>query len=410
MINKGRLYIILAIITIISIVVLEYYKPKEINWFPSYAKQHKIPFGTFIFHEQLERLFTKNNVIDVDRPPFEYLKTLDSIKGTYVFINNNLNFGEAELDELLNWTAKGNTLFIASEVIDEALLDTLNINISTISNFENINNYYQFQLKHKKLKHDSLFLYDKANYIHFFNEIDTLKASVISVVDNASDAIFKLKQERINTIKQSFGEGTIILSVFPQAFTNYFILSQPNQKFSAGLLSYIDSSQPIYVDNHYKSGKTFYTSPLYIMLNNKELRWAYYILLIGVLIYVIFDGKRKQRAIPVIKPLRNQTIDFTRTIANMYYEKGKHKEIVHHKILHFLEYIRTHFHLNTSTFDTAFIKNLAARSNNTVNDTTYLFETIKDYNIKSQINKTELEKLNALIETFKSKNAWKTKT
>jgi len=410
LINKGKLYIILAIITIISIVVLEYYKPKEVNWFPSYAKQHKIPFGTYVFHDQLERIFSKEKIIDVDRPPFEYLKKHDSIKGTYVFINNKIKFGEAELDELLNWTSKGNTLFIASEQIDNALLDTLKINSSTISNFENIKNYYQLQLTNKKLKHDSLYTFDKANYMFHFNEIDTLNASVISVIDNASNDAFKLEQKNINTIKQSFGKGTIILSAFPQAFTNYFLLSHPNQNFSAGLLSYINSTQDIFIDNYYKSGKTFYTSPLYIMLNNKELKWAYYMMLFGVLIYVIFDGKRKQRAIPIVKPLRNQTIDFTRTIANMYYEKGKHKEVVHHKIQHFLEYIRMHFHLNTSSFDTTFIENLAARSNNTIEDTTLLFEIIKNYTIKPQINNIELEKLNALIETFKSKNVWKTKT
>ena len=409
--RKGKLYIALTALAVLSIVVLEYTKPEKINWFPSYVSHHKIPFGTFVFHEQLERLFNKNHIVDVDKPPFEYLKRNNKIKGTYIFINNNLSFGDAELDELLDWTTKGNTLFIASEQLGGKLHDTLNINNSVISNFDNLKNYYQLQLKNKQLKHDSLFTFDKTNYLYYYNEIDTLNAKVIGVIDNASEAIRYLEKEHINVIKQPFGKGTIILSAFPQAFTNYFLLRAPNQNYTAGLLSYIKPSETIYLDNHYKSGKKFYTSPLYIMLNNKALKWAYYMMLLGALFYVIFEGKRKQRAIPIVKPLRNQTIDFTRTIANMYYEKGKHKEMVNHKINHLLEHIRVHFHLQTVNLDETFIEHLAARSNNTVEDTRVLFKIIEDCNNKTQINNIELERLNTLIENFKSKNTWKkTKT
>lgn len=409
MTKKGKIYIVLTVIAILSIIVLEYTKPKDINWFPSYVKHHKIPFGTIVFYEQLERLFTNNGIVDIEQPPYEHLKQNPDIKGTYVFINNQIKFGKVELESLLEWTKKGNTLFIASEEIDETLLDTLNLKKSTLSNFNNINNIYQVQLKHKDLKKDSLFSFDKANFLSYFKDIDTLNSSIISVVDNYSDSTH-LKKERVNTIKHSFGDGQIILSTFPQAFTNYFILTEPNQDFTSGLISYLDPSHPIYIDSHYKSGKTFYSSPLYILLNTKELKWAYYMMLIGAFIYVIFEGKRKQRAIPIVKPLRNQTIDFTRTIANMYYEKGMHKEMALHKIQHFLDFIRTHFHLNTMTINDEFIKNLASRSNNTIEDTKKLFALIDSVKHKTELNNLELERLNGLIETFKSNNIWKIKT
>ena len=187
------------------------------------------------------------------------------------------------------------------------------------------------------------------------------------------------------------------------------MLKSPNQDYTAGLLSYLDTSQPIYMDAYYKSGKKIYTSPMYLFLNTKSLKWAYYIVLIGVLIYIIFEGKRKQRAIPLVKPLKNQTVDFTRTIANMYYENGKHKDIVSHKIQHFLEYIRNTMYLSTSEINDTFIKNLAARSNNTLEDTQNLFKYIEGVSKKTYLDKIELERLNTLIENFKSHNQWKTK-
>lgn len=405
--KKGKIYIVLTALAILVIVVLEYTKPQKVNWFPSYVMHHKIPYGTYIFKEQLERIFPKENINSIDKSPFQFLKQNPDISGTYIFINNQLDFGEEELNELLNWTAKGNTLFVASEQLSQNLLDTLQIKKRVISNFNNLANKYQLQLVNKHLKPDSLYTFQKDFYMYYYHKIDTLKAKVVGVVDNFSEENKPLKRAKINVIKQDFGQGAIILSTFPQAFTNYFLLTNPNQNYTAGLISYINNSKPIYVDAHYKSGKKFFASPLYIMLNNQALKWAYYLLLIAVFMYVIFDGKRKQRAIPIVKPLRNQTLNFTRTIANMYYEKEKHKEIFNHKVNYFFEYIRNHFHLQTTNLDPTFVKQLAARSNNSLEDTKQLLETIQHFQTKMEIKPKELEQINSLIETFKAKNKWK---
>ena len=411
--KQSKFYIALTALAIFGIVLMEYSKPKKINWFASYAKHHKIPFGTYVFQEQLERLFTKSEIINLESPPYQTLSQSDSINGTYMFINDNIQFGEAELDELLDWTSKGNTLFIASESFEEQLLDTLHLDTDIISIFRVEGDDFQFQLSNNSLDTTTV-VFDKSRYVSHFNKIDTLNTSILSTlkgyeIDEEDEDSITITTP-INTIKQPFGDGSIILSTFPQAFTNYFILNTPNQKYTAGLLSYLDASQPIYVDHYYKSGKAFYTSPMYILLNTKALKWAYYMMLIGVIIYIIFEGKRKQRAIPIVKPLRNQTLDFTRTIANMYYEKGKHYEIAQHKIQHFLEYIRTHLHLSTTTINDEFLKNLAARSNNSIEDTEQLFKTIEKFNQDTQLNNIQLEQLNTLIETFKSNNLWKKKT
>ena len=97
-------------------------------------------------------------------------------------------------------------------------------------------------------------------------------------------------------------------------------------------------------------------------------------------------------------------MDFTRTIANMYYESSKHKDIAGHKIQHFLDYIRSNLHLSTSEISKEFIKKLASRSNNSIEDTQKLFDYIKIISEKYTLTKEELERLNVLIETYKSQN------
>ncbi|WP_179348707.1 DUF4350 domain-containing protein [Winogradskyella pacifica] len=402
--KKGKLYIILVAFTILAIVVLEMNKPKAINWFPSYATHHKIPFGTYVFNNQLKHV--ADSVSIVDRPPFEYLKNND-INGTYLFYNGGIEFGKEELNSLLDWVSSGNTLIVAAVNFEEKLLDTLNLNMQSVNTFDNFNNEYQVKLVNPAIDDSQTYKYDRSTTFFHFNKIDTLKTSVIGLIDTYRGENKPMEDTLVSSIKQPFGDGEIILSTFPQAFTNYFILQSPNQDYTAGLLSYIDTSKPVYVDTYYKTGKTFYTSPMYLFLNTKSLKWAYYLVLIGALIYIIFEGKRKQRAIPIVKSLKNQTVDFTRTIANMYYESGKHKDISQHKVHHFLEYIRNTLHLSTAEINTSFINNLAARSNNTVDDTKALFQLIESLNQKNDISPTELERLNTLIEQFKSHNQWK---
>jgi hypothetical protein len=289
-------------------------------------------------------------------------------------------------------------------------LDTLHLETRSLNSFDNFNNEFEVTLVNPNLTNKT-YKFEKANTLYYFNKIDTLQTKVLAIIDKFNQTENEANEKAFtNVIKQSFGDGDIILSAFPQAFTNYFILKDDCKNYTSGIMSYINMDLPIYSDSHYKSGKTFYTSPMYLFLNTKELKWAYYIVLIGALIYIIFEGKRKQRAIPIITPLRNKTLDFTRTISNMYYESSKHKDIAHHKIQHFLEYIRTHLHLGTSEINDSFIEQLASRSNNSVEDTQRLFETINTVTKANSISETRLERLNTLIEQFKSNNQWKTKT
>jgi len=399
--KKGRVYIIIAVISLAVLMLLQYSKPKEINWFPSYVAQHKIPYGTFVLNDIMAKLFG-DRIQQVHVPPFEFLIDNIEAEGTYFIVNEKINFGESELNALLDWTSEGNTLFIASGAFEEDLLDTLNLETSYLfAGFGDEQKEY-YHLAHPKFKNEEGYPFEKDDYATFFKKIDSSNTTIIGTVDYFDDK-GEYQMKNFNVIKQPFGEGEIILSTFPKAFTNYFILEENNKDYTAGLLSYLDDSQTIYLDNHYKSGKTFYTSPMYIFLNTKELKWAYYLALIGALFYVIFEGKRKQRAIPVVLPLKNQTLAFTRTIADMYFENGETKAISEHKIAHFLEYIRSHFYMSTLEFNEEFYRNLASRSNHSFEEIKELFTLIKRMKKSESFSDEELKKLNRSIEKFKHK-------
>jgi len=398
--KKGWVYITIGVLTLAAIFAMEYNKPKKINWYPSYVSHHKIPYGTYILNDLMEKYFP-NNVLQIQKPPFELLRRADSIKGTYFFVNETVSFEEAELNALLEWVDQGNTLFVASDYFEKKLLDTLHLEQTNVYNDEQLEPLFYYELVNPKIKHQRV-EFTKDYYTTSFDRLDTLHTTVLGQVYSPSDST-DTTTKHINSIKQVFGNGEIILTSFPKAFTNYFILKDNNQEYTAGLLSYLDKNEQIYMDNFHKSGKSFYTSPMYLFLNTKEFKWAYYLVLIGALIYIIFEGKRKQRAIPVVTPLKNQTLAFTRTIADMYFEKGELPLITKHKIDYFLEYIRSKLHVSTQNLeDETFLRNLSLRSNTDLKEVKTLMTMISKLKAKQYVTETELKNLNQKIQAFKA--------
>ena len=188
----------------------------------------------------------------------------------------------------------------------------------------------------------------------------------------------------------------------PEAFTNYGMLRSNNYEYVEGVLKYLPSDTPIYWDNHYNNGKTTQTSPLYVFLNNRYLKWAYYMLIIGVLLWVFFEGKRKQRSIPIVEPLANKTIEFTETIAGMYLEKKDHTSIAYHQINYFFDFARSEYFVNTGKRDAAFLEKVGLKSGNSKEQTAELFQYIEAILNRGNVSQEQLLRLNKLIEAFKN--------
>ncbi|MDY8137409.1 DUF4350 domain-containing protein [Aquimarina sp. 2201CG5-10] len=399
--QKAKILIIIIAGAIGLLIYLESSQPEPINWFPSYEKTDKIPLGTFVSYNLIEDAFNIRSVTDINIPPYEFLSDNDTISGTYFFVNGSVSFDEIELNKVLNWVEKGNTLFVSAKGISNNLLDTLQIEVDNILKYDDISTKPIVELTNKQLKTTDPYLYDRDTYNPYFSKLDTLKTTAIGIMQLYNDTL-RIKDPKINYISQDFGSGKILLHTFPEAFGNYFMLKDKNYEYTQNLLAYIDPDKTILWDNHYKSGKTFYSSPLYLIFINRYLKWAYYFVLIGVVLFVIFESKRKQRSIPVIAPLKNQTLAFTRTISGMYFEKRKHKEIAVKQNLLFLDYVRNVLRVPTDHLDEKTLMDISARSNNDIEDTKKLFLYFEELNQKIKIEKEELLRLHELITKFKS--------
>jgi hypothetical protein len=384
------------LLLILGYLYLESTKKQPVNWFPSYLESHKIPYGTYVLNQELKTLFPTTTVQEIKIPPYIYLEDSTRV-GTYFFANDELNFGDAEFFRLMQFVKRGNDVFIATHGIQ---IDTLHFKTKRLVS-KNLNERVFFKL-HNKVFKGKEFSYNRVFTNHVFTKIDTLNTTVLGITGYVNETNTRT-EEGINFVKFNFGEGNFYFYTFPEAFTNYNILNADYEQYTANVLSYINANKPILWDSYYKTGKSSISSPMYYLLSSKYLKWAYYMALIAILFFVIFEGKRKQRSIPIITPLKNQTLAFTRTIANMFYENQDHKNLAEYKITYLLEFIRTKLHIPTTTIDTTFYEYVALRSGNSLNDVQALFKLCDEIHLKNQISNDELIKLNTMIEKFKNK-------
>ena len=177
------------------------------------------------------------------------------------------------------------------------------------------------------------------------------------------------------------------------------MLKKDNKKYAAAIVSYLPDDA-IFYDSRNKKRTELGDSPLRFVLSQPALKWAWILGLISLLIFILFNAKRKQRIVKVIKPLENSTIAFTKTIGNLYYETKDHNNLIDKKITYFLESIRRKYYLDTQLLDDKFVKNLAVKSGKDLIKTQKTMNLIVHLKAKQLCNEDDLKNLNKTIEDF----------
>ncbi|HER40074.1 MAG TPA: DUF4350 domain-containing protein [Salinimicrobium catena] len=394
-----KITLALLVLLLVFLTWLEANEPQELNWSPSYAAVDKIPLGTKVLFENLKE--QDLDLKEVRVPPFEFLEDT-TISGTYFFLNNSLQPDKNELKKILKWVSRGNTAFFIAENFSPELLDTLDLEMETLVPKKGISSKPLFNLKNPVLRNSKPYLFDRETYQQVFVIPDSLPKQVLGVTQLQNGSV-EMSDPRVNFLRDTVGKGFVYLHSAPKTFSNYFMLQENNSEYIEKVLAYLPAQRTFYWDHYYKTGKSFYTSPLFVILNNKALRWAYYFVIIGSLLFIIFEGKRKQRSIPVVKPLLNQTLDFTRTIAGLYLDREDYKGITSKKIALFLDYVRSSYRVSTTEVNDALLERIAAMSGNDFKEVKDLWQLMTRLEKQEAVSKQELLQLNKAIAAFKVK-------
>ena len=114
-----------------------------------------------------------------------------------------------------------------------------------------------------------------------------------------------------------------------------------------------------------------------VIRQHPPLLWAFWLGLIGLLLFIVFNVKRKQRIIDVIKPNINTTVTFTETVGRLYLQKKNNNHIAEKMITYFYEHIRNKYFISTAKINDEFINSLAGKSGMPKEKTQHLFALIQ---------------------------------
>ena len=388
--KKDWKYILYLVVAVVLLVAIKLLSPKQYDWRVTFSHTDQNPYGAYALAQLLPSVF-KGNKVDHSYQTIYEIKDSLKLRGNILAVSNSFQCGETDAKALLAHVDAGGSALISAQYFWGSFRDTLAF--STKDYFFNVDN----DAKDSASLHFVPTIFDSTKRYHFrrdnihnyFNRFDTTRTTVIAVNDSGDPVTIKIK----------WGKGTIILNCTPLAFTNIYLLAGENNEFVSNTLSYLPTDDVQWTE-YYHVGRMESRTPLRFLLRQESLRWAYYLTIVTLLVYMLFEMKRRQRIIPVIQPLTNTSLEFVNTIGNLYYQNKEHKSIAEKKILFFLEQVRTRYFISTSKIDNAFIETVSKKAGRSTEEVSQLFRAIDVIRSSASISANQLLDLNRRIEKF----------
>jgi hypothetical protein len=408
---RDRKFLIAISLSIIFVVLIGVFRPREIDWSPTFSYTDKIPYGSYVLYNSLPDVFGKQDISINTRSPYSLLHKKEFYSTSLVYVQKNFTPTYKDCKDLFAFAAQGNNVFISAMHISRALADPLKISEKkALSEFvgdityQDTSSFSQANFTNPKLHSDSAYLFKKQYGTAYYSLTDTSFSNDESA---ASDSIYDITvlgvdaRHRPTFIRVAYGEGYIYIHNNPYAFSNYYLLKPRGPEYAARCLSYLPAGAVIW-DEFYKNGAANTKTSLSFILSRESFRWAYYTSMVFLFIFILFNIKRRQRAIPIIEPFKNASLEFTKTIGSLYYNQANHKNIAQKKITYFLEFIRNRYHVDTLLLNEEFARKLCYKSGMSKDAVEHLLNVISGIENKTRISDTELIDLNYTIEYFKN--------
>jgi hypothetical protein len=381
-----KIYISIATVLLIIYLVAQYNKPAPINWQPTLYYKDKIPFGTYVLHNELQHFFPGAQVTNTNKTFYEQFNKASVTGSSYLVVSKTISLTKVDYSAMVKYISAGNSILITAFDWRGTLADTLNL--STNQEYKKKNAGLNFT--NPKLSQTDNYAFDKDISNEYFADFDTVHAVVLG----------KNEFGHSNFISFKYGKGNLYLCTNPTLFTNYGLLNNKGDDYVAKALSYLPDSKNIFWDEYQNGDIPEDTSPMRVFFSYPALQWAYYIGLFSMIIFIFYEMKRRQRIIPIIEPLKNSTVDFVNVVGQVYYEQRDNMNIAQKKILFFLEHLRTKYYLKTNKLDAEFIGLFSQKTGITSSFAQEMVNHINYVSVQKQINDQELIKLNQLIEKF----------
>lgn len=424
-----------GVLVVVLLLVIFLGDNEELSWEEDYKYNQEQPYDNYLIYSLLEARAEQDSFITIKKSVAKELSP-SAIEGTasYVYISDYMMHTPDDIDSLLAFAEQGHDVFISSNNFDNEFagrlggigcVDSSDYDWEYDEDYDTSYIVYDYSLLHLmgsfydstasiNLTHPSLRFDEPLRYVfktdykpkkYYWRYFDTNKWC------GAENQVAKLGSNytKVNFIKVSYGKGAFYLHTTPLAFTNYFLLAEDKLEYAQNVFSHLpdgtiywdEGSRYYHSDSNtdYKS-KPFGRSELKYILSQPASKWAFYTMLVGILLYIVFYMKRRQRVIPVIEPYPNTSVEYVQTVGGLYFMKKDHRRLAEQKFKLFLSFIRNRYRLSTQTLDEKLMKQLAAISKVDENSVRNIFELYGSIAEKSAMSEEQLISFNKYLEYF----------
>jgi hypothetical protein len=388
MLTKRNILFFIAACLLGSLLFFYYkyvYKP-TVNWSETYYEDNQEPYGSSIIYSLLDGISGGKGIIKINNPASLFFeRNKPSAHANYVFIGNNMSLSQTDADSLFNFVKRGNSVFISTNYlpanIDRRIfydfVDDVNesnedysndIEIDSLStksiepedsskvldsvssvidtNFQTeIKSYYDIQkiiedsvvLFH--FRHSALGNHSRKYRFQYLNEFKPKLREWNYINDTCAvdSGISKVLLGYLEPnypvfYKYKIGKGELFFHTVPITLTNLYVRQRAGFEYANHVFTHLKPGV-VYWDNYHSVYRSNYSngnnesSPLKYILSQPALKWAWYLGLVGLILYFIFYAKRKQRIIPLRMRIENTSIEFVQTLAQLF-KNGNDKKIV----------------------------------------------------------------------------------
>lgn len=366
--------------------------PKKFVWSPTFSHVDKQPLGCFVFDSVLTQSLpngyhvTKKTFFQLDQ---EHAKEKISV----LMVVNQQDLKQLDVKYLCNIARRGGkVMVVASSSFDDGRnADTVVVDELERTFKVKIEDGIYFSLRgilsglkaHDNDMYDTIYwnnretMYAAQSYRMFYNMVGgTLFVDSVPKVkrlaytlstagyDYKYDSLYvgdftrfdtivdkKERIERIDTfaikkiptaVSVPYGKGEVIFVSSPLLFTNYGMLEGNTFVYIFRLMSYL-ADLPVYRTEAYVKTDAMLVaeqSPFREFIKRPPLRWALYLALLGVVLFMIFTARRRQRVIPIMSKPANRSLEFIQLIGTLYYQRKDHVDLVRKKFKLFAEELR----------------------------------------------------------------------
>lgn len=390
--KSSRNFLFAMLVLFVLFCLLQVNLPKKFVWSPTFSHVDKQPFGCFVFDSVLTQSLpngyhvTKKTFFQLDQ---EHAKERISV----LMVVDQQNLKQLDVKYLCNIARRGGkVMVVASSSFDDGRnADTVVVDELERTFKVKIEDGLYFSLRgilsglkaHDNDMYDTIYwnnretMYAAQSYRMFYNmvggtlfvdsvpkvkrlaytlsaagydyKLDSLYVGDFTRFDTIVDE--KERIERIDTfaikkiptaVSVPYGKGEVIFVSSPLLFTNYGMLEGNTSVYIFRLMSYL-ADLPVYRTEAYVKTDAMLVaeqSPFREFIKRPPLRWALYLALLGVVLFMIFTARRRQRVIPIISKPANRSLEFIQLIGTLYYQRKDHVDLVRKKFKLFAEELR----------------------------------------------------------------------